>query len=59
MDRAAQARATGWSIADRIDAADGRDSGSGVSTGYGSWCSMPVSGTWKDAIIEKIGTPRW
>ncbi len=59
IDRAAQACATGWSIAERIDAADGRVSGSGTSTGKGSWCSTPSSGRWNEAIIEKIGTPRW
>ncbi len=57
-------RALGPGLRDRVvdGTEDGRCggqvSGAGTSTGNGSWCSSQ-SGRWNDAIIEKIGTPRW
>src|SRR6266850_352781 len=42
----------------RSSAVDRSDSGGGTDGG-GAWCSSPGSGTWNDAIMERIGCPCW
>ncbi|OUD85693.1 hypothetical protein BC477_14900 [Clavibacter michiganensis subsp. michiganensis] len=44
---------------DSTSRALGRDSGSGIPSGMGAWCSRPSSVSWNEAIIERIGRPSW
>ena len=54
----AMCRAPGWSMPAKTSASDGTLIGSGAS-GIGSWWSMPRSGVWNDALIDRIGLPCW
>jgi hypothetical protein len=51
---------TGWSLPNSLENCTGRRSSGGGTDGGAAACqSSPGSGSWKEAIISKIGLPSW